>query len=103
MAEPEDVVVPILRSIQGNLARLDGKVDELGARVEQLDGKVERLGAKVDSHGVVLLNAVEKLDAIERLMTWHLGLTTEHKHMIEVLQDQMKDLQQRVTVLEERD
>jgi len=81
MANPEDAVLPILRNIQSDTSALRAKLDNVGEAVMETRDRVERL---------------------EGLITWHLGLTNEQKHDIEVLQAEMKDLQKRVSALETR-
>lgn len=80
MPEPQDAVVKILRNIQTNLKRLE---------------------AKVDNHGETLVDVSERVEAMQGLMHYHLGMTTEQQHNIIELQKQMKELRQRVTVLDD--
>ena len=79
MAETNDAVVPILRSIQTNITRIE---------------------AKVDNQGETILEVSEKLDGVQNLMHFHLGLTTEHKHLIETTDARIKALEKRVEQLE---
>jgi uncharacterized coiled-coil protein SlyX len=79
MADPNDAIVPILRNIQTNITRLE---------------------AKVDNQGETILDVSEKLDAMQSLMHFHLGLTTEHKHLIETTDARIKALEKRVEQLE---
>ena len=79
MAETNDAIVPILRNIQTNISRLE---------------------SKVDNHGETVLEVSEKLDGMQNLMHFHLGLTTEHKHLIETTDARIKALEKRVEQLE---
>ena len=79
MAETNDAIVPILRSIQTNIMRIE---------------------AKVDNQGETILEVSQKLDGMQNLMHFHLGLTTEHKHLIETTDAKIKALEKRVEQLE---
>jgi hypothetical protein len=80
MAEPDDVIVPILRNIQTNITRLEGKIDDNGEK---------------------LLDVSERVEAMQGLMHYHLGMTTEQQHPIASIQKQIKELEKRVAVLED--
>lgn len=79
MASPRDAVLPILKSIQTNLTRLESKVDNQGEAVADMG---------------------EKIDAMQGLMHYHLGMTTEQKHQILEIQKHVRDLLNRVSTLE---
>jgi predicted homoserine dehydrogenase-like protein len=79
MSEIHDLVLPVLQRIQTDLTRLNGKLDNVAE--EQL-------------------KQGEKLDAIERYMIFHMGLTTQQKADIEAPQGDMADVKKRLAALE---
>jgi hypothetical protein len=79
MAEPIDVILPILQRIQADVAAL---------------------GRKVDAQGEVLARHGEKLDAIEGYLTYQLGITSRTIADVEVLKTQILDIKKRVESLE---
>lgn len=84
MAEPQDAVIPILRNIQ-----------------ERISAFEKRTGANFTEIKEHVLDQGEKLEAVQGLMHYHLGITTEQQHQIATIQKQIKELQARVAALEE--
>jgi hypothetical protein len=80
MAEPADVIVPILQRIQA-IGRLDRKVDQANE---------------------TLVHHSEKLEAIEGYLTYGLGLTARNSADIETLKSEIDDIKKRVDALERR-
>jgi hypothetical protein len=85
MAEPTDVIVPILQRIQADIA--DSKRD---------------LGSRLDSVTETLSHHSEKLEAIEGYLTYGLGLTARNSADIETLKSEIDDIRKRVDALERR-
>lgn len=81
MAEPADVIVPILQRIQADIGRLDRKVDQANE---------------------TLVHHSEKLEAIEGYLTYGLGLTARNSADIETLKSEIDDIKKRVDALERR-
>jgi hypothetical protein len=82
MAAPDDVVLPILKNIQDRIASFEKRTDANFAEVKE-----------------TLLDHGEKIEAMQGLMHYHLGMTTEQQHQIAEIQKQ-KDLRKRVAALE---
>lgn len=81
MSEIENLVLPILQKIQGDLSALRAKADDIAE---------SQLG-----HG-------EKLEEIERYMTLHMGVTMQNKLNVDDMLNSIRTLEQRVSVLESR-
>jgi hypothetical protein len=81
MAEPIDVIVPILQGIQSDLAALARKVD--------------RQSEILDQHS-------EKLDAIDGYLTYQLGVGTRAIADVENLKSDIREIKRRVELLERR-
>lgn len=84
MAEPQDAVLPILRNIQ----------ERIGAFEKRMDANL----ADLKEH---LLDQGEKIETIQGLMTFHLGLTTEQQHQL--VTKEVKEPGTRVAALEGAD
>lgn len=80
MAEPTDVIVPILQRIQGDVAEVRRDVAEVKRAQEE--------------HG-------EKLDAIEGYLTYQLGITSRHDADVEALKEQIAEVKRRLKTLED--
>jgi ribosomal protein L19E len=85
MAETKDAVMPLLKKIQKDIA--DSR--------KSIEAKVNDVAATVLGHS-------EKLDEIEGLMTYHLGITSQHVHDIKSLRKELKDIKARIAALESR-
>lgn len=85
MPEPQDAVLPILKSIRKDISDFR----------RNADSKFADLAEKLIAQG-------EKLDTIEGHVTYHMGVTLQHRHEIESLEADIKDLKARVAALEGR-
>ena len=85
MAEPEDAVMPILQKIQKELSDFR-KASE----------------AKANNMAETLLDQGKKLDEIESLLTYHLGLTTQHGFSIKNIEANIQAMELRLTDVEKR-
>ncbi len=86
MAEPTDAILPILQKIQDNIS--DMRKENVALR------------SKVDDVSDNVLSAVDKLEAFEGYMTYHMGLTMRHRADVEELQTQLAQAKERITTLE---
>jgi hypothetical protein len=85
MADPDDAVMPVLQRIQKDIADFRKSSE-----------------AKANDTATAVLAQGEKLDEIESLITYHLGLTTQNIHDIKTFRAEFKDLKARVAALERR-
>ena len=83
MPDPIDGVFPILQRIQADLAETK-----------------RELGGKIDANAATLAEHGRKLDAIEGYLTYQLGITTRTIADVEALKSEIREIQQRVKVLE---
>lgn len=78
MAEPQDMVLEILKEVRADFRRLEGKVDRVDAKAEALIEKVDDLEIKLDglTHAVIagFGSLVHELDIIKTRVT---GLEAE--------------------------
>ena len=81
MVEPTDVILPILQSIQTDIAALTRDLASLSRNV--------------DSH-------TEKLDAIEGYLTYQLGIGSRTIADVEALKTDIREIKKRVEVIEQR-
>jgi cell division protein FtsB len=81
MPEPTDAIMPILKRIQGDLGEL--KRDHAAHRAETAKN-------------------TETLEAIQHYFVYQLGLTTKNGADIELLQEQIKAMEARLSALETR-
>ena len=83
MTEPNDVILPILRNIEDRLSTFEKRTD-----------------AGLSAMREALLDQKEKLEQMQGLTTYHLGMTTDQSHQVQVIQAQLKELRRRVETLE---
>src|SRR6266540_1983212 len=73
MAEPEDAVLPILKGIQKDLSDFR----------READTRFADIASSLMANG-------DKLDTIESYVTYHMGVTLQHRHDIESLPADIK-------------
>jgi hypothetical protein len=83
MAEPIDVILPILQRIQSDLTETK----------RDLSLKIDHLSEQTSSNS-------ETLEAIQRYFLYQLGMTTKNEADIEHIQDQIKTIEARLAALE---
>jgi hypothetical protein len=88
MAEPIDAILPVMRTIQDNIAEV---------RKEQQAAK-ERQIQITD----VVLDTQDTVSEMRKDNLAHLGLTTRHRMDFENLQKDLAELKRRISVLESR-
>lgn len=88
MAETPDAVMPVLRKIQ----------DELSAIRKEQQASKERDINMTDA----IMDTQSDVSVMRRDSFMHLGLTTKHRLVAEVLEDKVQELSARVTTLEAR-
>jgi outer membrane murein-binding lipoprotein Lpp len=88
MAEPKDAVMPVLRKIQDELAAI------------RKDNKAMR--SRVDGISDAIGDLNDKFDDLDVRMTYHLGLTSQHKHDFKTINAKIKSLASRVSTLESK-
>jgi len=85
MAEPADLIFPILQKIQADIA----------------DGR-RSLEAKINDVAEMTLESREKLDAIEGYLTYNLGVTSRTVADVEGLKASIAEMLRRIEALEAR-
>lgn len=80
MAEPANVILPILQRIHADINATCARLDD------------------IEEH--LALNT-EKTENIEGYMTYHLGVTSRHGVDIEVLKENIEEMKRRLSALEE--
>jgi predicted nucleic acid-binding Zn-ribbon protein len=81
MSEVKDLVMPMLKGIQAKLTGVEAKLNDVAKTTLKTEQKVEDL---------------------EGLMTFHLGLTTGHKHDIQSLKAKIAAFEKRLAAVEAR-
>jgi polyhydroxyalkanoate synthesis regulator phasin len=79
MSDVDNLVLPILQKLQQDMS---------GVRASLLEVKE------------AVFNNGEKLDTIESYMTYHMGITLQHKADMEIIHDEISNLKKRVAELE---
>lgn len=85
MADPQDVILPVLKKIQKELTEFRRSSE-----------------AKANDIAENVLDIKENISEIQHDMLMHLGLTTKHRADFEVLREEVADLKSRIAALEAR-
>jgi Mg2+ and Co2+ transporter CorA len=88
MAEPTDAILPVLRSIQDNIA--DVRKEQQAAKERQI---------QITD---VVLDTQDTVSEMRKDNLAHLGLTTRHRMDFENLQKDLADIKKRIALLESR-
>ena len=75
MAEPTDVIVPILQKIQADIAGVKRDVADVKG---DLGGKIDGLGRRMDGLTERMDGLTDRMDAFEAYFTHTMGLTQQN-------------------------
>jgi hypothetical protein len=86
MSKIKELVIPVLKDIKADMAKLDDKIDDVAKHI---------------------LEQGERLQKIENYMTYHMGITHQHRHDIDehkisldTLKSKLSEIKNRIEQLE---